>query len=59
MKLWVTTGRTESGDDVGPYVWGHKPTAKEVKAILRADWPEEFAEVGFVHHDTEAVELIP
>jgi hypothetical protein len=52
MQVWVTTGRTESGDDIGPYAWGFEPTKEEVECRLREDWPEEFEEVGFVRHYT-------
>ncbi len=34
MKVWVMHGSTESGDDVGPYVFGYEPTTEEQIAIL-------------------------
>lgn len=46
MKVWVLTGETESGDDVGPYAWAHEPTREEALAKLKADWPEEYEAFG-------------
>ena len=43
MKVWILTGRTESGDDVGPFVFGHKPTDDEQLAILKKTYPAEFS----------------
>lgn len=52
-KIWATTGRTESGDDLEILLWDHKPTDKEVDAYYRESLPEEYEEVGFVNHQTE------
>ena len=52
MQIWVTTGTTESGDAIGPYVWAFEPTRDEVERRLRADYPEEYEEVGFVNFTT-------
>ncbi|MGV1762822.1 hypothetical protein [Rhizobium rhizogenes] len=46
MKVWVLVGRTESGDNVGPYVWDRQPSDTEIVEVLRADWPEEFEAFG-------------
>ncbi|QIV65938.1 hypothetical protein Cp1R7AA1_169 [Mesorhizobium phage Cp1R7A-A1] len=54
MQVWVTTGSTESGDDIGPYVWAFEPTGAEVESRLRAALPEEYESVGFVLHNTTA-----
>lgn len=43
-KVWVITGRTESGDDIGPYVLDYEPTRLEMHEIVRADMPEEYME---------------
>lgn len=42
MKVWVFTGTTESGDDVGPYIFDYYPSTAELQAILMQDWPSEF-----------------
>lgn len=42
MKVWVFTGTTESGDEVGPYVFDYCPSTKELQAILMKDCPSEF-----------------
>lgn len=42
MKVWVLTGQTESGDDVGPYVWDYEPSLEECLVRLKRDWPEEY-----------------
>ena len=46
MKVWVVTGRTESGDAVGPYAWKHLPTYNEIIKTLKRDWDEEFKAFG-------------
>jgi hypothetical protein len=40
--VWVAFGGTESGDDVGPYVFDHEPTKAELQALLMEHWPSEF-----------------
>lgn len=40
--IWVFTGATESGDEVGPYAFDYEPTKKELQGILMADWSSEF-----------------
>jgi hypothetical protein len=57
MQVWVTTGRTESGDSIGPYVWAFKPTDEQVERRLREDYPEEYSEVGFVNNSTSATTM--
>lgn len=42
MKVWVMHGRTESGDDVGPYVFSFEPTKDQQVELLKRDWPAEF-----------------
>lgn len=42
MNVWVISGRTESGDDIGPYVLDYKPTELEIHEIVKADMPEEY-----------------
>lgn len=56
MNLWVTYGRTESGDDLTPLVWDYEPTSEQVDAVYRAQLPDEYEEVGFVCHTTERAE---
>ncbi|TCR92612.1 hypothetical protein [Rhizobium sp. BK376] len=46
MRVWVAVGRTESGDDVGPYVWSYEPDEAEILRVMEADWPEEFEAFG-------------
>jgi hypothetical protein len=46
MRVWVLVGRTESGDDVGPYVWANEPSHFEILDVLRQDWPDEFEAFG-------------
>lgn len=33
-QVWVVIGHSESGDDSGPEVFGHKPTAEELKKFI-------------------------
>jgi len=40
--IWIFTGTTESGDDVGPYAFTSEPTTAELQQILMAEWPSEF-----------------
>ena len=54
--VWVCSGRTESGDDVGPYIWAREPSQEEVDAILSRDMPDDFAE-ECIYADVEKVEL--
>ncbi|RUW57127.1 hypothetical protein [Mesorhizobium sp. M8A.F.Ca.ET.021.01.1.1] len=56
-QVWVTTGCTESGDAIGPYVWAFKPTDEQVERRLRTDYPEEYEEVGFVNSITAATTM--
>jgi hypothetical protein len=39
--IYVLTGRTESGDDIGPYAWFKKPTDEVIAAVFERDIPEE------------------
>ena len=47
-ECWVTYGRTESGDDLVPLVFLHKPTNEEVEKQYEEIYPDEYEEVGFV-----------
>ena len=42
MKVYVVVGRTESGDEVGPYVFAFKPDTEELTKVIRADHECEF-----------------
>lgn len=42
MKVYVGIGQTESGDDVGPYVWKNKPSKEDQLGLLLIEWPGEF-----------------
>ena len=46
MKVWVCTGRTESGDDIGPHVFNKKPNAKQREAFLRETYQGEWEDDG-------------
>ena len=41
-KVWVFIGLTESGDEVGPYVFSTEPSIWQLQEILKRDWPSEF-----------------
>ncbi len=41
MALYILTGRTESGDDIGPYVWERKPTREDINRVFLRDIPDE------------------
>ena len=42
ISIWVFTGRTESGDDVGPYLFDFEPTTEELQELLMDELPGEF-----------------
>lgn len=44
MKIWIMYGCTESGDDIAPYAFDYLPTDEELIAVLKRDWPSEFAD---------------
>lgn len=46
MRVFVVIGRTESGDDVGPYVWDFKPSNKLIHATISQDWLDEYEAFG-------------
>lgn len=46
MKVWVVTGRSESGDDYGPWVYSSKPSEKFLKQMLKENFPDEFDDDG-------------
>lgn len=35
--VWIVTGKSESGDDYGVYVFGKKPTERQLKDICEND----------------------
>jgi hypothetical protein len=39
--IFVLTGQTDSGDDIGPYAWSTEPTEEQVLAVFVRDIPEE------------------
>jgi len=41
-KVIVVTGRNESGDDYGPWVFDKRPSEKFMEAFLREYSPDEF-----------------
>jgi hypothetical protein len=41
MKIFILTGSTESGDDIGPYAWLEKPTVAMINDVFLRDIPEE------------------
>jgi len=59
--MFVTYGRTESGDDLTPIVWQSTlpPTNEDVEKIYRRLYEEEYEEVGFVLYYTEEAILGP
>lgn len=57
MKVWVVTGRTESGDAVGPYVWGYNPSKEEIENLLKEYWPDEYEECNGVSWVMETAEV--
>ena len=42
MKVYVVLGRTESGDEVGPYVFHQRPSEEQLTKVIRADHKCEF-----------------
>lgn len=48
QPCWVTYGRTESGDDLHPFVFLHEPTKKEVEKKYKKLYPDEYEYNGFV-----------
>ena len=40
--VFVLTGSTESGDEIGPYVWPYKPTKKNIKDVFMRDIEEDY-----------------
>lgn len=58
MKLWASTGRTESGDDLRVLIWNEKPTKEQVDAAYKKLCPIEYREVGFVNHRTDEAKVM-
>lgn len=44
MKVYVTTAKSESGDDYGPFVFSAAPSMAQVEAFWRKEAPQEFTE---------------
>ena len=63
-SVWVVTGKSESGDDYGPWVFKTKPSQKRLKKLLREEAPGEWEEDGpgdfgsYVHLSTPAKVLV-
>lgn len=36
-KVWLTWGKSESGDDYGPYVFSKKPTDKQLERFWKSE----------------------
>jgi hypothetical protein len=58
MKGWVTTGRTESGDDLAILFWDCKPTQKQGDAAYKTIYPDEYSEVGFVNWSADTLQKV-
>jgi hypothetical protein len=54
--MWVSSGRTESGDDLMPVIWSRKPSPEEVDAAYADLYPDE-QEVGGVDWMLNPVEV--
>lgn len=59
MKVYVTTGRTESGDDICPIVWGHFPEREEVDAVLAKTYALDWEAGCLTSYGTEEAIFIP
>lgn len=42
MKVYVLTGNTDSGDEVGPYVWVNGPDKNEIERVIVRDWHDDY-----------------
>lgn len=54
--IWVSSGTTESGDELSIFLWETEPSRAEVEQLYRELMPDEFDEEwgpGFVHFDIE------
>lgn len=58
MSVFVTYGKTESGDDLPLLVWRSRPHEETVDAKYRKMLPDEYEEVGFVNHKTREASFI-
>ena len=54
-SIWVLTGRTESGDDIGPYAWPIEPTTDMIDAVFERDIPEEVEAGTCDNYDVEEI----
>jgi hypothetical protein len=60
MKVWVLTGRTESGDPIGPHVWPYDPPQAKIDALLKDTYDEEWEYMdGQLNYRVEGVEVEP
>lgn len=61
-KIWVVSGKSESGDDYGPIAYSSKPSSKTLKKLVEEwdaeDWdgPGDFG--SYVHLTIDEVEII-
>jgi hypothetical protein len=53
--VWVITATSESGDEFGPAVLGHRPTDEDIAHVLEAMSPDDFEEGSLYATVTEAV----
>jgi hypothetical protein len=51
--IWVSYGKTESGDDLTILLWDVRPTMAEVDTVYEEIYPEEYDEVGFVNFNID------
>lgn len=56
--IWVTYGRTESGDDLDLLGWKHLPTTDEVEAAYRDLYPDEYDIIGFVNWKMSVLTMV-
>jgi hypothetical protein len=52
-SIFVLTGRTESGDDIGPYAWATNPTEEQIMTVFMRDMPEEVEAECCDNYDVE------
>lgn len=56
--MWVSSGITESGDDLKILIWHHKPLNDEVNLAYKQLYPTEYEVVGYVNFNiTEAIDM--
>lgn len=61
LKVWVVTGKSESGDDCGPVVYANKPSHKILKALCESwdadDWQGPGHYGSYVHLSVDECEV--